>query len=328
MPRRNFNDGMEITHEDLNDISAAIERGLFDRFLHELLLRSTDAFFSDGFLPERVNANTVSLRAGLGIQEDSAAVSPEPEQKPLYLSAQAQLIIETPHASLDRIDIVCVKAELADELSATRKFKDAATSVITSPTQVVQKDWAADCILVTGTPDGSPVAPATPAGYLRIGQVLVTAASGIAVGDVTDERTVLNLSGAGGYDAVVGSGPDATHTSLALALAAVGAGSRILQAQNETVDTMIVVSLNNIQIDFKPGVTLSKGTATKGLQLTGDGIRINGGRFSGFSTAGDKAIEIAAGADYAMIRDTRFANCDTEIDDLNGAASLSGTLTE
>lgn len=328
MPRRNFNDGQEITHEDLNDITKAVERGLYDRFIYEMLLRSTNSFFSDGFLPEYVSPNTVSLRAGLGVQQDGAAVSPEPKQRPLYLAAAKSLVIEAPHPSQNRIDIVVVKAALATELSASRKFKDATTLVISNQTLVVQKDWDADCQIVTGTPSGSPVAPATPSGYLRIASLLITAATGLGTSGVTDERVIFSTGGAGAYDAVVGSVTGATHATLAAAIAALGAGTRILVATGETVNTMIVASKNNMQIDFKPGVTLTKGTATKGLQITADGVRINGGRFAGFSTAGDKALEVAASADYAIIRDTRFASCDTEINDLNGAASISGTVTE
>lgn len=328
MPRRNFSDGQEITHEDLNDITKAVELGLYDRYFYELLLRSTDSFFSDGFLPEYVSPNTVTLRAGLGVQEDSTAVSPEPQQRPLFLAAMESLTIEAPHPSLDRIDIVCVKAAVGNELSATRKFKDATTLVIANQTLVTQKDWAADCIIETGTPNASPVAPATPVGYLRIAALDITAATGLGSGGVTDERAVFSMGGASGYEAVVGSVTGATHATLTAAIAAVGVGSRILVASGETIDSTIVVNKNNLQIDFKPGVSMAKGTATKGLQITGDGVRLNGGRFSGFSTAGDKAIEVAAGADYAIIRDTRFASCDTEINDLNGAASISGTLTE
>lgn len=135
-----------------------------------------------------------------------------------------------------------------------------------------------------------------------------------------------------GFDVIVGGGNGETHTSLANALAdvAVTNGMRFLIRANETINSVIIVPTGkpNLHIEFKPAVTFSKGTSGNGLQIQADGIRIHGGRFAGFSTAGNKAIIIDAGKKYTMIRDTRFASCDTEVDDNGTQTSISGTITE
>jgi hypothetical protein len=55
---------------------------------------------------------------------------------------------------------------------------------------IIQKDWEADVVITAGTPHASPSVPSTPAGYIKIAEVLVTAVTGIASsGDVTDTRS-------------------------------------------------------------------------------------------------------------------------------------------
>lgn len=132
------------------------------------------------------------------------------------------------------------------------------------------------------------------------------------------------------YTAITGAGDGATHATLAAALAdgAVPAGARILVKDSETINTTIQVTKNNVRIEFMPGITFSKGTAGTGLQISADGVKIVDGRFAAFSSGGDKAILIDAGSDYTQIRDTRFASCTTEVDDLAATTSILGTITE
>ena len=130
------------------------------------------------------------------------------------------------------------------------------------------------------------------------------------------------------YQAVVGSGALATHTTLNAAMLDVAAGARILVISDQTLNVTQQITKNNVQIDVNPGVTFQKGTATLGVQVTADGVRWNGGRFAGFSTPGDKAMQIDNGSDYTMLRDIRFSNCDTEVSDLAATTSSSGHITE
>lgn len=133
-----------------------------------------------------------------------------------------------------------------------------------------------------------------------------------------------------GFNAVVGTGAGATHPTLAAALAdvLVTAGSRILIKEDATINATIQVTKHNIELKFMPGVTYSKGTATTCIQVSADGFKMYGGRFAAWSVGGDKAILIDATSDYSMIRDVRFASCDTEIDDLASTTSVLGTITE
>jgi hypothetical protein len=132
------------------------------------------------------------------------------------------------------------------------------------------------------------------------------------------------------FQAVVGSAAGCTHATLAEALAdaSVLAGSRILVTASEAINTMVSISKANVLIEFQPGVTFSKGAAVKGLQVNANGVRIRGGRFSGFNGGADKAIEIAAGSNYCLVSECRFATNTTDIDDLNGGTSTFGLITE
>jgi hypothetical protein len=139
------------------------------------------------------------------------------------------------------------------------------------------------------------------------------------------------VSGAGlVYKAYVGGVSGTSHATLADALAdvAVTAGDRIFVVSSESINSTIQITKNNIEIHFKSGVTFSKGSASTGLQISADGVKIVGGRFTGFNGGGDEAILIDAGSDYTMLRDMRFANNTTDVDDLASTSSLSGNITE
>ena len=196
MPRRNFNDGQEITYEDLNSISSALERSVYDRLMYHLMGQTDDAFMNDSFLTEYATATSVTIRPGVGFQLDATQTSPEPDRRLVYLDASSNQTIGSPHASLDRIDIVSVKAAITDEINASRKYKDAITEVVSDQSLVVQKDWEADIVITAGTPAGSPAAPSVPTGYIKIAELYMTAVTGMAgAGAVTDSRTLMPIAG-------------------------------------------------------------------------------------------------------------------------------------
>lgn len=190
MSMRNYNDGQEVVMEDFNAASKAILREIYDRGLFEVLQRSENAFFEDSLQVVYSNTTTLICKKGLGFQTDALAVSPDPKRKPLVLDADKALTITPPHASLDRIDIVVVKAAIVDELTGQRNYKDAADGSVSLQNFVLQKDWQANVILVEGTPNADPVEPAVPAGYMKIASVYVTAITGILnTAAITDSRT-------------------------------------------------------------------------------------------------------------------------------------------
>lgn len=135
------------------------------------------------------------------------------------------------------------------------------------------------------------------------------------------------------YDAYVGavvSGSIATHASLQAVMAdsAIGPGARILILEDLTVDTIQQITKNNVEIDFKPGVVYTKGVASSALQISADGVRVRGGRFINFSGVSDAAMKIDTGKKYAMIRDARFNNNTTDVDDQGVGTSEVGNINE
>lgn len=193
MPRAHWEDGAEIVRNDLNAVSKGLQRELYDRLAYELMQRAENAFFQDSFLVQFSAANSIIIKKGVGFQTDSAQASPEPTKRMLYLAADTTKLISSPDSSNDRIDIVCVKAQIVDELIGSRKYKDATPAgTITTQSLVIQKDWEAEILIVDGTPGVSPVAPAVPTGYLKIAELYVTTVTGLAgSGAVTDSRSLL-----------------------------------------------------------------------------------------------------------------------------------------
>lgn len=129
------------------------------------------------------------------------------------------------------------------------------------------------------------------------------------------------------YDAFVGTGGLATHATINDAMVDVSAGARILVLNSATINTIQQITKNNVIVEFQGNVVYTKGTATTAIQVSADEVKIVGGKFSGFSTSGDKAIIIDSGSDYTQIRDSRFLNCDTDISDLASTSSISGTIS-
>lgn len=136
-------------------------------------------------------------------------------------------------------------------------------------------------------------------------------------------------SRAGGADMIVGDDVIDDYTTLTAALAAATAGQTIRVKKNLTLTATLVISVANVKIVFDPGITLTKGAATTGIQINADGVRLYDGRMAGYTVSGDKAIEVLSGADYAMIHSFRFANAtDTDIEDDSGTASIVGKINE
>jgi len=161
-----------------------------------MLLQTENAFFGDGFLTTFSTSTSVSVAAGVGLQRDNTQVSPEPELRVLYRPDPVTVNLAAADLSNDRIDIIVVKAAIVTEISATRKFKNATTSVITNETLPLQKDWEALVEVVAGTPGVTPTVPSTPSGYIKIAELYVTTATGMSgSGAVTDKRALMPVGG-------------------------------------------------------------------------------------------------------------------------------------
>lgn len=197
MSRRQFNDGMEVIFQDFNKIHQAIEQELYERVLFELVQRAENAFFGDGHLVSYASPTSVSVNPGSGFQTDATQVAPEPQKRLLYRSSSTTLNLQAADGVNDRIDIVVARAKRVDGAIETRKFKNASTLVISNESFVVSNEWETEFDIVEGTPAGSPVAPATPSGWIKIAELYVNAVTGLSgAGDVTDSRAIMPIGGA------------------------------------------------------------------------------------------------------------------------------------
>lgn len=332
--RQNYNSGQEIVFGDFNDLQSRGERLLFDRVVYELMQRKSDGFFQDGLSGVFQNATLLNLKAGLGYMTDDTGAK-DPTKKPLYLSVDTGVSLDTPDVSNPRIDVVAIKWKRTVVSSESRKFKDEFTEVISSQSFDIADDWDVEISYTAGTPAGSPSAPATPAGYTKICEAYVAASTGMAdQSSITDFRSLLpmcgsdSLTGSNEYDKIVGDTAlvGVTHASLKLALDNSSDGEKILVLQDETINTTPVVSNNNIEIVFKRGVTFSKGSAVLGLQIDGDDCKLVNARFNAFSVASDVGILVNGTRTY--LDAPRFLNCDTNIDDQGLESYIPVSYTE
>jgi hypothetical protein len=329
MARRFFNDGMEVTFQDTNKISSAVEKLLLDKVMPQLVRGQTSRVFGQGLKVNFVDTSTVEVDTGVGFFNDSSVDVSEAQNRLLYQAAATEHEIDTPHGSNNRIDIISVKGVLASVETGTRKFKDATTSAISDVSFDLQKDWELDVVITKGVEDGSLAVPATPTGYMKLAEILVTAVSGIAnQAAITDKRFRFVYEG---YDAVVGLGDHCSHQTLAAAIADsnIVSGMKIKIESSETISTPVSISKTNLQLDFMPNVTFTKGgAATEALTIAAAGCRINGGRFAGFSGGGDRGIRVTSGSDYAILFGQRFASCTLDVLDDSGKATVLANVLE
>lgn len=333
--RQNFNVGQEVVSEDLNTAQSRVERGIYDRIIYELMGRKSNGFFKDGFLVSRISSTSVLVKSGLGFQDFDTGTT-EPLRKPVVLDSDATVNIDTPNSSNPRIDLVCVRYGRFDSESEVRKFKDEFTDTISNQNFVIATDWRAETLYVAGTAAASPVAPAVPAGYVKIAELQVDASTGIPVsGGITDSRSklptasALTDSGSDEYDAIVGEiGTDqgATHADLKAALDNASDGWKILVLRDEDIDSIPIVTNNSIEIVFKRGVTFTKGTSDTGLQIDGNDCKVVNGRFADFSVSGDFGITV--NGNRAYLDAPRFSNCDGNVDQQGEETYINVEYTE
>ena len=332
--RQQFNVGQEIISQDLNSLQSRVEKGIYDRLLYQLMGRKTDAFFKDSFEVLRLSAFSFTVKAGVGFQTISTD-SKEPNRKPLVRDADVTFSIDTPDSSNPRIDIIVVRHGRFNAETESRKFKDEFTDAISNQNFTVATDWQAELQYIAGTPNASPVAPATPVGWIKLADILVSTSVGIVdQSSITDSRSLLpfatstNDTGSSEYDAIVGViGVDqgANYATLKAALDNAEDGWKILVLRNETLTAIPVVLNNNVEIVFKRNVTMTKGSVSTGLQINGEDCKVIGGRFLGFNVVSDAGIVVSGTAKRTVIDSPRFNDCDSNLID-NGVDTYSNIL--
>lgn len=138
------------------------------------------------------------------------------------------------------------------------------------------------------------------------------------------------LAGLGqAFDAVIA--PAGTHATINDLMADVDIASkkRVLVATAQTLTSTQVIDQDDMEFIFKPQAVHSQGAAlTLGIQVDAERCTLRGGRFTDFSTGGDKAIQLTANAKNCLIVDNRFNNNSTEIDDLGSGNLLANNIVE
>jgi hypothetical protein len=194
-----FFDGEGLDFTDLNNMQRYLRAQVWDEAFALAQIRTSGSGGSikenQGILPQadhcyspaggylKAGGSTRQLlsAAGLICQCTSASAPDGNDAKFLsYYIGDSEINVTTAigDATNPRIDIVCVKLELeaADAAdNVTRDFKDAVTGVLTSNTFAKKRKVKMTSQLVAGTPAASPVEPATPGGFVKLGAVTVPA---------------------------------------------------------------------------------------------------------------------------------------------------------
>jgi plastocyanin len=147
--------------------------------------------------------------------------------------------------------------------------------------------------------------------------------------DVTDELVASSLE----FNAIVGSAPGCTHATLAAAVAAAAPGWKILVTESANIAARVALNVADIEILFKPGVVYTKTGDTVCFEYTSARIKVRGGRFVGYTVAGNIVHRYMAGADYCHLLESIFAvGTDTDVDDAAVAAGkkpiVANTIVE
>lgn len=135
-----------------------------------------------------------SVSTGWGFRFDSAATVQEFGQNrfsAIVRSQPATGSLGAHHATLPRIDLVCIAPAVILDQSASRNVKNPSTGLVSSASVDQRQRLTSDVLVVAGTPNASPTVPATPAGYVALAEAAVPATSGAAVW--SDVRPVLEL---------------------------------------------------------------------------------------------------------------------------------------
>lgn len=191
---RHWSDGQEFIFEDFNAIPKALLRTVYDQFAYELSQRKSSVFFADSLKVTFGSASSVIVKKGLGFMLDATVASPDHQYKPLVVDIDTTVNLPPPHATLPRKDLVCVKWVIENDLEGVRKFKSATTLNISTQTFAVQKKYTKVILIVEGTPNISPVAPAVPAGYLKIAELDISPVTGLAnAAAIADSRELFPI---------------------------------------------------------------------------------------------------------------------------------------
>ena len=172
MRKVNFTPGIELIVQDFNKLISLQEQNLNDQVLQNIFQKQPNVFFLDGFKCVRTSATTFDIKAGLGIVENLGAGPDESKYQYLVLETDDDYTV-APDTIDPRIDIVVVQPTLIDGETEQRRTKASEFSAIIQEDRTVTKKWQASIQIIEGVAAPVPVAPAVPAGYLKIAELYI-----------------------------------------------------------------------------------------------------------------------------------------------------------
>lgn len=187
--------GQLATFTDFRRIQNAIRQNTMEALFGRLFLNGTtlrDGFFGNDCLVSSSGGLNYSVAAGLGFMYDSTVTDEFTAQyRPIVVPSAITGALGAHDASNPRIDIICLAPAFTADTNESITVR-ASDGTLTTPTADRRSLYYRAIQVVAGTPAGSPSAPATPSGYMKIAECAVPAVSGDIV--VTDSRTVMVMS--------------------------------------------------------------------------------------------------------------------------------------
>ena len=184
---------------DLSLISNEIYETVLDRLLYRLLDSASGSILGTGLEITRTGTLTATVAAGDAVVTRTTYPANEPATVICSLIASQNITFAAAHATLGRIDIVILTPTDTVVSSQLRDIRTEGGGSVNQTTIDKVKEYRAQISVVTGTAAGSPAAPATPAGSLKLANVSITAANGMldqsAIVEQTPRKRALSSSG-------------------------------------------------------------------------------------------------------------------------------------
>ncbi len=143
--------------------------------------------------------------------------------------------------------------------------------------------------------------------------------------EVTDTFVAQGLN----YDAVIGvTGTHADFNAFNAAAILDSTLKRVLVVDPLTIAATQNLTVNDLHFVFKPQAVISQGASLAlGINISGERVTFQGGRFINFDTGTDIALRLTAAAKNCHLNGCRFFLNDTDVDDL-GSNNLLNVITE
>lgn len=189
-------DDQQADTPEMNAGGTMAEQTLWDGFVARLT-QGESGFFADDCTPAKGAGDLdYTVLAGMGIVDVVAlggtADAREPTYTPIYVPTLQSASVAAHDPADPRKDILTLKPSNVDDESSTLQIFDGVGGF--TPTSLPTRRRRFFTLnAITGTPAPGPVAPATPAGELRIALIDVPATSGPIT--VTDERAIIGIRG-------------------------------------------------------------------------------------------------------------------------------------